>query len=609
MKQIGLVCLMASLLFASCNKLEVDEAAVAQHQKAQAEKKLGFPISDNQTWNMAESRTLTIASFPVDMDVESISVWNANPLTDTTAVSLVRGAKSASLSFELPAHLANATLYALCTSSKGDTRVQSFKAQSPVVDFTSNFFVTHQGAPRRAAEVPQDYSTLTWQSTFNAVNNAAQGWTDEYALIGRGGETRSFTNFNELSKAYNGYFPEGHWNNRRLNANTEMRMFYTATVAAGGGEVTVTPIYHKSNAGQMFGYFYFKQGENVNIKTVRKFVFEDQIYQINASATESSQNTYKLVYYDENGNASYTFPAGTQIAFFAHSKQGSIYIDWYAEGEANYDMSMWLWNNQWVTSSNLKQGRNDWETTNHVVYCQRGGVKYIGFEDWTDFDYNDLVLVADGALEDFPIADVPSENNWFVYTYAFEDTHDGDYDLNDVVLQVYREQRWTNFEGGAGNRPAIFVKLAALGAADDLKAYFKDATGDITPLFDGKELHEVLGIEKGSFANTQSINVTQLPTCYVQRPSDWYGLEKLPLTRADFYIVNQRTGLEIHTPASQGIKGSAPYGVCVPDLWSWPTERTSVAKAYPEFATFASNSDVATDWYKFAEAGKTIITE
>ena len=45
--------------------------------------------------------------------------------------------------------------------------------------------------------------------------------------------------------------------------------------------------------------------------------------------------------------------------------------------------------------------------------------------------------------------------------------------------------------------------------------------------------------------------------------------------------------------------------ICVPDSWAWPTERTKVQKAYPDFANWSANSNNI-EWYKNANASLVI---
>lgn len=104
----------------------------------------------------------------------------------------------------------------------------------------------------------------------------------------------------------------------RFEAANGIKQLYAVCIAAGGGEVTVTPIHRDtSNPNSRFGYYYFVKGQDRNIKTAPKFIFEEAISFNNHGISkdnlpdEKTIESYKLIYYDEAGNPSYTFPEGT----------------------------------------------------------------------------------------------------------------------------------------------------------------------------------------------------------------------------------------------------------------------------------------------------------
>ena len=45
--------------------------------------------------------------------------------------------------------------------------------------------------------------------------------------------------------------------------------------------------------------------------------------------------------------------------------------------------------------------------------------------------------------------------------------------------------------------------------------------------------------------------------------------------------------------------------ICVPATWAWPTERTKIQDAYPDFANWSANSNNI-EWYNNAVSGKVI---
>lgn len=609
---ILLSCVAAA--FVSCGHDFDNSNNMAALEKQNAQKALGVTIDDNQDWMMTSNGVVTISNLPSDIKTDSIFVYDADPFADSTATILyARAYEGQTISLELPSYLK--MLYVACKTANGSMRSRSV-VPGGSVDFTAPLFSSvGRRAQTRTEETLPTASELTWQPTLNATLFANQGWADEYAIIDGGGESVSFTHdeFEHANNSFTNFFHEGDWNNRILYTYDEIRNCMFMTIGEGGGSVTLTPVHKQSAQGQMFGYYYFEKGDERNVKTVKKYVFSDKIYKVENKQDGCVQSTYKLIYYDKDGNPSYTFPEGTEIGLFGHITdiKKDLLVDFYADGELNYDISDYLYNQGIIRDGNIKQGRSEWKTLNHVAYVNRNGVNYVGFEDYIDFDLNDLVLMIDGNIE--PLPDTPARDfsqgtddkkQWHIFTFAYEDTKNGDYDLNDVVMQVWLQQEYV---WGVGNRPCFKVRLVAVGAKDPLTIHYRDAaTGEVHNLFDGKEVHEVMGVDGDSFVNTETINVTKLPECSIFRESDYYGLEKVTISRADFYIKNLRTGVEIHTPASQNLIGRAPMAICVPKEWKWSKERVSIVNSYKAFGAYASDMNVNRDWYLYPEEGKVI---
>lgn len=100
------------------------------------------------------------------------------------------------------------------------------------------------------------------------------------------------------------------------------------------------------------------------MKTVRKFIFKEEVpfnyFKVNDIPDEQTLPIYRLTYYDENGNPSYTFPEGTKIGFFnvvptSNSLPGDLM--WYNINGVNYDLSDYLANRnilpEWAKGYNV----------------------------------------------------------------------------------------------------------------------------------------------------------------------------------------------------------------------------------------------------------------
>ena len=190
-----------------------------------------------------------------------------------------------------------------------------------------------------------------------------------------------------------------------------------------------------------------------------------------------------------------------------------------------------------------------------------------------------------------------------VYTYAFEDTFMGDYDMNDVVLQVWEEN------------DKLKIRLCATGASKDLYVYYNNS-----PLFQGAEVHQLFGAAAGKFVNTgasgagdkfTTVASANWPVTEMSKPSGFdyatagFNIRWGNLTRDESIWLTTRSDSPI---------GTAPYAVCIPDKWAWPTEWTKVSEAYPGNSTYPSFADYAGDpskstWYKAPDVSKTISPE
>jgi hypothetical protein len=181
-----------------------------------------------------------------------------------------------------------------------------------------------------------------------------------------------------------------------------------------------------------------------------------------------------------------------------------------------------------------------------------------------------------------------------VYTYAFEDTFMGDYDMNDVVLQVWEENG------------KLKIKLCATGASKDLYVYY-----DNSRLFQGAEVHQLFGAVAGKFVNTgasgagdkfTTVASANWPVSEMSKPSGFdyatagFNIRWGNLTRDESIWLTTRSDSPI---------GTAPYAVCIPDDWAWPLEWVKVSDAYTGFSSYAADPSSNEEWYKSPTAGKT----
>lgn len=169
-----------------------------------------------------------------------------------------------------------------------------------------------------------------------------------------------------------------------------------------------------------------------------------------------------------------------------------------------------------------------------------------------------------------------------VWTYAFEDTPLGDYDMNDVVIKVKEDLL---------DDSKIYVTLCCSGASFDLHVHLGNYT-----IFGGIEVHRLLGRNSGELVNTGiGADVTTLETVRIDKPSGF------SFANADFWIDSPavKDGVHLAKP------GEDPHGVAIPGDWKWPREAVNITEAYPLFTDFIrynrdgeSVSEEALKWYE-----------
>ena len=167
-----------------------------------------------------------------------------------------------------------------------------------------------------------------------------------------------------------------------------------------------------------------------------------------------------------------------------------------------------------------------------------------------------------------------------VWTYAFEDTPLGDYDMNDVVIKVCQN---------AEDEDMLDVTLCCTGASFSLYVYLND-----TELFagSGKEVHKVFfGQDVKQFVNTVNNGIKVRPvTETIKKPANF------SFETADFWIKSPLA--DVHVAR----QGEDPHGIAIPCDWTWPHEYHCIKDAYPNFVEFAKDA-ATTDktirkWYE-----------
>lgn len=244
---------------------------------------------------------------------------------------------------------------------------------------------------------------------------------------------------------------------------------------------------------------------------------------------------------------------------------GNVYFDWDIanfynhQGVQDYNSTV---DNGWTPLSLVKRKNLNFVNESNAPFTIPRG-------DCTGNGYHDTSEVPAQTLPGDPA----------VWTYAFEDTPLGDYDMNDVVIRVSEN---------AEDDKRLDVTLCCTGAAYNLTVYL-----DNMILFagGGKEVHQVFGQAAGKFINTVNDGIKVEPvTETILKPANF------SFETADFWIKSPAGDVHV---AKQG---EDPHGIVVPGNWRWPSEFQCIKDAYPNFIEFAKNAATTDDaikkWYK-----------
>lgn len=214
--------------------------------------------------------------------------------------------------------------------------------------------------------------------------------------------------------------------------------------------------------------------------------------------------------------------------------------------------------------------------------------RYFSFEDWVDYDFNDIVFLIDPA-SNADVVDGDVETN--PYIFAVEDlgaTTASDIDFNDVVFAV---------EHLAGCDSAFVTVLAAGGTLKTDLCYdgkvIGREIGDIVdgPLTPGTPIAHInqwfghnnhgavinagAGIEH-SYEELTTVRIPVDPTKFTI-----VDAHKADLSKLGFSIRVEREDGTWDDITRPDHTGEAPQIIILPGTWSWPMEKMPIMQAYP----------------------------
>ena len=601
-KSISFV-IVSLLAFASC--IDHDFSEVQENNvKANAEKVFGVSFNPNQDWCMTKAGEVTINVNPSIKKVQVLahaSAVDESGVEYTTLKLLnqkdVKGQSCVKLYYDAP--IDNLGLYVAFIS---DDNYSLKKIEGSTVSSVNAARTRYTEIVTRDYTLPE--GTFCIAKAEDSYANT-RGWNDgellyqlsdddyEAMKIELPQEHMYSEEFTSTVKALVfSYFPNG----KKVDnlPNVKKSKFYNENVypiTTGKEPIFVSPVF-KYDGSPKFGkevwnsdlyYYYFKAGTNPTKEDIEKMPkYKAFPFKMCFNGDEDNfvrkDVTYALLYYGDGtpkvGDVgSFQFPEGYKIGFMiramtdfeGEAKQGEVYGDGRLNGHINN------WGN--FASSHFEENdpRAAWLTLdNKMLLCWESG---------TDRDFNDVILEVEGGIENIIIIPDPEEE---VYTYCFEDTQLGDYDLNDVVIKATRKDENT-----------IIYSVIACGAYDEV--FIKNI--NCGAINDNTEVHSMFGKSPKQFINTVKGEKTCNPITVEKTVSESFSFLD-PNTLPELYDKTKGTTVKM------AMQGENPHAIMIPGDFRYPLETICINKAYSEFNNWGVDFIISTDWYRHPNTDK-----
>ena len=586
--------------------------------KNHAESILGFTIPANQDWVSTTSGTVTIN---VTSEVTKVSVMalvaqideDGETYNSMTILNQTETKNQSSVSLAYDAPKKNEGLYAAFYTSKGcyykkiegnnvsfdkvpaTTRAVTRTVSAPTGTFAIGKIDSSYAAKR--GWIPDEKLYMLSDDDYDRMKITAEPYSEEYKSL--------------VDEMVFAYLPRTKFKN---NLEQIMAAGYSDDDAyrittGDAGPIIVSPIF-KQDSGSTYGnevynsdfyYYYFNPDDMPSsadnqvafLKSLPKYKlipFNKTFGASNDDNIIDKRYSYCALYFGDSKTpaigkeGTFRFPKGYKIGFMVRAKtdfkengkprkQGELYFD----GRLNVDINGYSETNFKSTVDNknwklpLNSPRATWLRVNdRVLMCWESG---------TDADYNDILLEVEGSVE--PIY-TTHEFEYNTYTFCFEDTKKGDYDLNDIVIKAKRI-----------NKTTVEYSIVACGAYDELCVRNINA-GVIQ---DNVEIHSLFGVGAKQFVNTESgaekhAAITAQKT--VSESFSFLDAENQP------FIYDLTTNLAIKLST----KGQDPHGIMIPFDFKYPVEKVCIKDAYKDFNNWGSNPILSTNWYTKPVEGK-----
>ena len=550
----------------------------------------GTTFDSEHDWCTTSSGEITVNKIPSNIKTVKLFAYITEEDGETSILSLnesdINGESEVKLVYDAPAN--NLGLYLAFISNDNITVME---AKGDVVSYNS-------GEKAGTRTITTEYTLPSVTPTIGSIEDSyasQRGWINGEKLYGLSDYSSQKISVADYSDDFKKIFRtvifsyfKNKVDNYQLVKESGLYNDNCYPITTGDEPILVTPVY-KSDKATKFGnevynsdlyYYYFKE-ENVGSdpQTYFESLPKYKAIPFNECFGETEDDVikkhgaYALIYWGdgtptEGTVGSYQFPKGYKIGFMVRAKtdfkengkprkQGELYGD----GRLNNIINNYSECNFKSSKLGTDGPRCAWITVN--------GKMLLCFESGTDKDFNDIILEVEGGVE--KIINIPDiETN--IYTFCFEDTELGDYDMNDIVIKARRL-----------NDTQVEYRIVACGAYDKLKVM--GINGSI--INDNAEVHELFGVN-GGYINTVNSNKEPIvDVVNVDKKFSFLNEDTQP------YIYDMTTGETIRLSR----KGEDPHGIMVPYDFKYPKEKVCIKDAYENFNNWGKNRVTSTDWY------------
>jgi len=575
--------LTLTLLLISCSHEFPSQNS--QSQKEKAEQTFGYQFDANHDWCTTKNGSITIHPLTGTKLIQVLVYsMDSEESTSLKVLNSSTGDKTVTLNYDTPSTYVG--LYVACVTEDGYYTMKKFEHGDREVWFEGKSKARTRGASTSSnIDFPYTLPTipLTLTGPFDSYGKQ-RGWNNVtlYAPENEGQLIMEVPDFDSdfaltMKQIIFSYFKNGKtYDNISLVKKTGYFNENSYPITTGETDpIIVSPIYRNDGTSNEvvnseLYYYYFKANEEPDLKNLKCYKAFGMRNLIKPNDVLSRSDAFALIYWNENGEGSFQFPAGYSIGFMLRSnliqyngqKQGEIWGD----GRMNNELNKY----GHFKSSGLKDNdpRMSWLTVNgNDVLCIESG---------TDKDVNDLIVSVSGSYE---LIDIPPYIEKNFYTFLFEDTKSEftDYDLQDVVIKATRE-----------DNTHVRYLLMASGANDEL--YLHQVNGEV--INQNVEVHKIFGSDSRGFINTETKNYPYVEDL-VTVSSSFSFLDP----NCQPILENRTRGYNIQVSRA----GEAPMAIMIPYDFKWSKERIRIDKSYQLFGNWGRNMIESTDWYLYPE--------